>query len=136
MCLYFVMEVSREGRRLFPQPACISLWCKSNLHCLGWFYGICKYLSIKCLSFVFILMVPRVFWLSYWQNKLYNVLWNADAFLLGWSPTHYWAHKQTIGRGYRSPSTHQHNPASTVYLKIFFNWFLVHILRSCIISIA
>lgn len=119
-----LMETPWERRRLFLQTACVCLRCKSNFHHLGWFCGLCKYLSMKCLSFVFILMVPRVFWPSFWQKMLYNVLWNIYPNHIGWSLTHSWAQKQIIGRQYCSPSTPPNNSASVVYPRIFFNQFL------------
>lgn len=71
------------------------------------------------LSFVFILLVPRLFWSFFWQKMLCNVLRSISPNHLGGSFTHK-AHKQIINCQAVLSSTHQSNPASEVYLRIFF----------------
>lgn len=78
-----------------PGSRCFSL-VQSNLHYWGSFYGLCKDLSMNCLSFLFILLVPRLFWSFFWQKMLYNALRSIYPYDLQWSFTHSRAHKQII----------------------------------------
>lgn len=118
-------------RAVSTDRECFSV-VQSNLHHWGSFYGLCKDLSMNCLSFLLILLAPRLFWSFFWQKMLYNVLRNIYPNHLWWSFTHNETHEQIIHCQAILPSTHQSNPASEFYLRIFFKLIPCTYLRICI----
>lgn len=119
-------------KAMSPDCKCFSM-VQSNLHHWGSFYDLCKDLSMmSCLSFLFILLATRLFWSLFWQTMLYNVLRSIYPNHLQWSFTHCETHREVIHCQAVLPSTCQRNPASEVYLRIFFRLIPCTYLRICI----
>lgn len=135
VCISAIEYLTLKGGVLVIQKA-VSIDCKrffmlqSNLLYWGLFYGLCKNLSMNCLSFLFILLVPRLLWSFFWQKMLYNVLRNIYPSHLQWNFTHDETHKKIIHCQAVLPFTHQSNPASEVCLRIFFQINSLHISKN------